>query len=260
MEAAAGVWAWGCLFRVPRRPQAASVGLRTCLHARLCTWEPLNLPLRGGSGGGRFYASCVEPLTCTPQGPVGDGAACWRRGRWRWGENAGVLHIILVLSGKGGVGKSTVSTELALALRHAGKKVGILDVDLCGPSIPRMLGAQGRAVHQCDRGWAPVFLDQEQSLSLMSVGFLLEKPDEAVVWRGPKKNALIKQFVSDVAWGELDYLVVDTPPGTSDEHMATVEALRPHQPLGALVVTTPQAVSVGDVRRELTFCRKTGLR
>ncbi|XP_008068505.1 cytosolic Fe-S cluster assembly factor NUBP2 isoform X1 [Carlito syrichta] len=176
------------------------------------------------------------------------------------GNLAGVQHIILVLSGKGGVGKSTISTQLALALRHAGKKVGILDVDLCGPSIPRMLQSQGRAVHQCDSGWVPVFVDQEQSVSLMSVGFLLEKPDEAVVWRGPKKNALIKQFVSDVAWGELDYLVVDTPPGTSDEHMATVEALRPYRPLGALVVTTPQAVSVGDVRRELTFCRKTGLR
>ncbi|XP_019656244.1 cytosolic Fe-S cluster assembly factor NUBP2 isoform X2 [Ailuropoda melanoleuca] len=175
------------------------------------------------------------------------------------GNLAGVRHIILVLSGKGGVGKSTISTELALALRHAGKKVGILDVDLCGPSIPRMLRAQGRAVHQCDSGWVPVFVDQEQSISLMSVGFLLESPDEAVVWRGPKKNALIKQFVSDVAWGQLDYLVVDTPPGTSDEHMATVEALRPYSPLGALVVTTPQAVSVGDVRRELTFCRKTGL-
>ncbi|XP_027469270.1 cytosolic Fe-S cluster assembly factor NUBP2 isoform X2 [Callorhinus ursinus] len=175
------------------------------------------------------------------------------------GNLAGVRHIILVLSGKGGVGKSTISTELALALRHAGKKVGILDVDLCGPSIPRMLRAQGRAVHQCDSGWVPVFVDQEQSISLMSVGFLLESPDEAVVWRGPKKNALIKQFVSDVAWGQLDYLVVDTPPGTSDEHMAAVEALRPYSPLGALVVTTPQAVSVGDVRRELTFCRKTGL-
>ncbi|VTJ61878.1 Hypothetical predicted protein [Marmota monax] len=175
------------------------------------------------------------------------------------GNLSGVRHIILVLSGKGGVGKSTISTELALALRHEGKKVGILDVDLCGPSIPRMLQAQGRAVHQCDSGWVPVFVDQEQSISLMSVGFLLERPDEAVVWRGPKKSALIKQFVSDVAWGELDYLVVDTPPGTSDEHMAAVEALRPYRPLGALVVTTPQAVSVGDVRRELTFCRKTGL-
>uniref|UniRef100_A0A8C3WJ29 NUBP iron-sulfur cluster assembly factor 2, cytosolic n=1 Tax=Catagonus wagneri TaxID=51154 RepID=A0A8C3WJ29_9CETA len=176
------------------------------------------------------------------------------------GNLAGVRHVILVLSGKGGVGKSTISAELALALRHAGKKVGLLDVDLCGPSLPRMLRVQDRAVHQCDRGWVPVFVDREQSLSLMSVGFLLEKPDEAVVWRGPKKNALIKQFVSDVAWGPLDYLVVDTPPGTSDEHMAAVDALRPCGPLGALVVTTPQAVSVGDVRRELTFCRKVGLR
>ncbi|XP_069426605.1 cytosolic Fe-S cluster assembly factor NUBP2 isoform X4 [Ovis canadensis] len=176
------------------------------------------------------------------------------------GNLAGVRHIVLVLSGKGGVGKSTISTELALALRHAGKKVGILDVDLCGPSVPRMLRVQGRAVHQGDSGWVPVFVDREQSISLMSMGFLLEQPDEAVVWRGPKKNALIKQFVSDVAWGQLDYLVVDTPPGTSDEHMAVVDALRPYSPLGALVVTTPQAVSVGDVRRELTFCRKVGLR
>ncbi|XP_007937842.1 cytosolic Fe-S cluster assembly factor NUBP2 [Orycteropus afer afer] len=176
------------------------------------------------------------------------------------GNLAGVRHIVLVLSGKGGVGKSTVTTELALALHREGKKVGILDVDLCGPSVPRMLRAQGCAVHQCDSGWVPVFVDQGQSLAIMSVGFLLEKPDEAVVWRGPKKNALIKQFVSDVAWGELDFLVVDTPPGTSDEHLSAVEALRPYQPLGAILVTTPQAVSVGDVRRELTFCRKTGLR
>nr|XP_033819513.1 cytosolic Fe-S cluster assembly factor NUBP2 isoform X2 [Geotrypetes seraphini] len=153
---------------------------------------------------------------------------------------AGVRHIILVLSGKGGVGKSTVSTELVLALRHAGKKVGILDVDFCGPSIPRMLNAQDKDVHQCDSGWVPVFVDQEKSISLMSIGFLLEKPDDAVVWRGPKKNALIKQFVNDVAWGELDFLFIDTPPGTSDEHISTVDALRTCKPFGAILVTTPQ--------------------
>ncbi|KAJ6657626.1 hypothetical protein lerEdw1_002343 [Lerista edwardsae] len=194
------------------------------------------------------------------------------------GNLAGVQHIVLVLSGKGGVGKSTISTELALALRQAGKKVGILDVDLCGPSIPHMLNVRDQDVHQCDSGWVPVFVDQDKSISLMSIGFLLEKPDDAVIWRGPKKNALIKQFVSDVAWGELDFLIVDTPPGTSDEHISTVESLRPYKPLGAILVTTPQvfcqsvfasvqgcavlllqAVAVGDVRRELTFCKKTGL-
>ncbi|KAM8962181.1 cytosolic Fe-S cluster assembly factor NUBP2 [Pelodytes ibericus] len=175
------------------------------------------------------------------------------------GNLANVRHIILVLSGKGGVGKSTVSTQLALALRLAGKKVGILDVDLCGPSIPRMLNAQDKDVHQCDSGWVPVYVDQEKTISLMSIGFLLERPDDAVVWRGPKKNALIKQFIGDVAWGEVDFLIIDTPPGTSDEHISTVDALRPFKPMGAVLVTTPQAVSVGDVRRELTFCKKTGL-
>lgn len=101
---------------------------------------------------------------------------------------AGVRHILLVLSGKGGVGKSTISTELALALRNAGKRVGILDVDLCGPSIPRMLRVQDSAVHQCDSGWVPVFVGQDKAIALMSIGFLLERPDDAVVWRGPKKN------------------------------------------------------------------------
>ncbi|XP_062915319.1 cytosolic Fe-S cluster assembly factor nubp2 isoform X1 [Mobula hypostoma] len=175
-------------------------------------------------------------------------------------DNLGsVDHILLVLSGKGGVGKSTITTELALALRNAGKKVGILDIDLCGPSIPRMLNVLNSAVHQCDAGWVPVYVDTNKTMCLMSIGFLLESPDDAVIWRGPKKTALIKQFLSDVAWGELDYLIVDTPPGTSDEHISVVEALRQHKPDGALLVTTPQAVSIGDVRRELTFCKKTGL-
>ncbi|XP_036403353.1 cytosolic Fe-S cluster assembly factor nubp2 [Megalops cyprinoides] len=176
------------------------------------------------------------------------------------GNLAQVQHVVLVLSGKGGVGKSTLTTELALALRHAGKKVGILDVDLCGPSIPRMLSVGRPEVHQCDAGWVPVYTDVNKSLALMSIGFLLENPDDAVVWRGPKKTALIGQFVSDVAWGELDFLLVDTPPGTSDEHLAVVENLRKHKVDGAILVTTPQAVSTGDVRREITFCRKTGLR
>ncbi|XP_065185421.1 cytosolic Fe-S cluster assembly factor NUBP2-like [Sycon ciliatum] len=170
-----------------------------------------------------------------------------------------VKHVILVLSGKGGVGKSTLSAQLALALVKSGLKVGLLDIDLCGPSIPKMFGVDGQNIHQCPEGWVPVFTDQSQQLALMSIGFLLTRPEEAVVWRGPKKNAMVKQFVTDVYWGERDVLIIDTPPGTSDEHITVVEALREFHPDGAVLVTTSQAVAVADVRRELSFCRKTGL-
>ncbi|KND02230.1 iron-sulfur cluster assembly protein CFD1 [Spizellomyces punctatus DAOM BR117] len=167
-----------------------------------------------------------------------------------------VKHIILVLSGKGGVGKSTVSTELALSLVELGKKVGVLDIDLTGPSIPRMFGLDGQQVHQASTGWIPVYADETKRLAVMSLGFLLQNKDDAVVWRGPKKTAMIKQFLEDVAWGELDYLLIDTPPGTSDEHISVAENLRQYNPDGAVVVTTPQAVSLADVRKELNFCRK----
>ncbi|XP_068673577.1 cytosolic Fe-S cluster assembly factor NUBP2 homolog [Montipora foliosa] len=168
-----------------------------------------------------------------------------------------IKHVILVLSGKGGVGKSTVTTQIAWALYDKGKKVGILDVDLCGPSIPRMMNVEGNDVHQCSAGWVPVYTDKDQRLAIMSIGFLLNSRDDAVVWRGPKKNAMIKQFLSDVCWGDLDYLIIDTPPGTSDEHITVVENLRKYNPDGAVLVTTPQGVSVSDVRREMSFCQKT---
>lgn len=172
----------------------------------------------------------------------------------------GVGHVILVLSGKGGVGKSTVATQLALSLVQAGKTVGILDVDLCGPSIPRMFNLESHDVHQCSGGWVPVYSDPSQKLAVMSIGFLLGSRDDAVVWRGPKKNAMIKQFLTDVVWGTRDYLIIDTPPGTSDEHITIVEQLKAIKPDGAVLVSTPQAVALADVRRELTFCRKTGLK
>ncbi|PRP88979.1 hypothetical protein PROFUN_02257 [Planoprotostelium fungivorum] len=171
----------------------------------------------------------------------------------------GVKHKILVLSGKGGVGKSTVSCQLALALVLQGKKVGLLDVDLCGPSVPRIVGLQGRDVKKSNQGWIPVYPEEHKSLAVMSIGFLLPDPDAAVVWRGPKKTAMIKQFIEDVVWGELDYLIVDTPPGTSDEHIAVIESLKEHQPDGAVIVTTPQGVSISDVRKEISFCNKVGL-
>ncbi|KAJ3219627.1 Nucleotide-binding protein 2 [Dinochytrium kinnereticum] len=172
-----------------------------------------------------------------------------------------IKHIVLVLSGKGGVGKSTVTTELALSLWNNGeKKVGILDVDLTGPSMPRMLGIQSKQVHQGSSGWVPVWADEKGTIRCMSIGFLLKGKDDAVIWRGPKKTAMIKQFIEDVVWGELDYLIVDTPPGTSDEHISLVEYLKEYNPDGAVLVTTPQAISILDVRKELSFCKKVGIR
>ncbi|KAI0041891.1 P-loop containing nucleoside triphosphate hydrolase protein [Auriscalpium vulgare] len=174
-----------------------------------------------------------------------------------------VKHIIIVCSGKGGVGKSSVSAQLALSLHastpHA--RVGILDVDLTGPSIPRMLGVNGHGVHQSSDGWVPVYADgRDARLACMSVGFLLKKKDDSVVWRGPKKNAMIRQFLSDVRWGELDYLVIDTPPGTSDEHLSLLEHMAPvHERLSAVIVTTPQAVALMDAIKCLSFTRTVNL-
>jgi len=179
------------------------------------------------------------------------------------GDDSGILgvkRVILVLSGKGGVGKSTVATQLAFAFQQAGQKVGILDIDLCGPSVPKMLGLQSKQVYQCDQGWVPVFTDESQTLGVMSIGFLLSRNDEAVVWRGPKKNAMISQFITDVAWKDRDILIIDTPPGTSDEHITVMESLESVHVDGAILVTTPQAVAVGDVRREVTFCKKKKLK
>ncbi|KAF7732494.1 cytosolic Fe-S cluster assembly factor cfd1 [Apophysomyces ossiformis] len=170
-----------------------------------------------------------------------------------------IKHIVLILSGKGGVGKSSVTTQLALGLVQKGFKVGILDIDLTGPSIPRMLGLDGKQVHQASQGWVPVYADEQQRLSCMSIGFLLGSKNDSVVWRGPKKNAMIKQFLQDVYWGELDYLLIDTPPGTSDEHIGVVEYLKAFEPDGAVIVTTPQGVAIADVRKELSFCKKVKL-
>ena len=165
---------------------------------------------------------------------------------------------ILVLSGKGGVGKSTVSAQLAFALAKREKDVGLLDVDICGPSIPKMLGLKGREVRQTAEGWSPVYLDDR--LGVMSIGFLLPNDDDAIVWRGPRKNGIIKQFLADVTWGDLDYLIVDTPPGTSDEHLSIVTYLSDAGIDGAILVTTPQEVALQDVRKEINFCRLTGIK
>lgn len=177
--------------------------------------------------------------------------------------------MLQVLSGKGGVGKSSITTQLALSLSLAGHSVGVLDIDLTGPSIPRLFGIESAKVTQAPGGWVPVPVhaaDPEAGigeLRCMSLGFLLRERGDAVVWRGPKKTAMVRQFLSDVLWGEVDYLLIDTPPGTSDEHISLAETLlknaAPGQVKGAVVVTTPQAVATADVKKELNFCVKTAI-
>jgi Mrp family chromosome partitioning ATPase len=164
----------------------------------------------------------------------------------------------MVLSGKGGVGKSTVSAQLSFALAARGLDVGLLDIDICGPSVPKMLGLEGEEIHQSNLGWSPVYVSE--NLGVMSIGFMLPNPDDAVIWRGPRKNGLIKQFLKDVDWGKLDYLIIDAPPGTSDEHISAAQFLKPCGNLaGAVVVTTPQQVAIIDVRKEINFCKKTNI-
>ncbi|CAM6095802.1 unnamed protein product [Calypogeia fissa] len=197
---------------------------------------------------------CPNQQICAtaPKGPDPDLVAIAER-------MSTVKHKIVVLSGKGGVGKSTFSAQLAFALAARGqdKQVGLLDIDLCGPSIPRMVGLEGQEIHQSNLGWSPVYV--EDNLAVMSIGFLLPNSDNPVIWRGPRKNGLIKQFLRDVFWGELDYLVVDTPPGTSDEHISIMQYLGAANVDGAVIITTPQEVSLMDVRKEINFCKTVGI-
>ena len=164
---------------------------------------------------------------------------------------------ILVLSGKGGVGKSTVAANLAVSLVRTGRKVGLLDVDLHGPSIPKILGLDGRRLGPDPAGGiTPVKVSD--NLSVVSVGMLLDSATDAVIWRGPMKYNVIRQFLKDVEWGPLDYLVIDSPPGTGDEPLAVAQMVG--QGAWAVVVTTPQEVAIADVRRSVSFCKTLDLR
>ncbi|MCD6328132.1 P-loop NTPase [bacterium] len=163
-----------------------------------------------------------------------------------------IKHKVLVLSGKGGVGKSTVAVNLAAFLAGQGMKVGLLDIDIHGPSVPELLGLKSATVEGRDGKLLPVM--SGQNLKVMSIGFLIRNPDEAVIWRGPMKYGVIKQFLKDVIWGELDYMIVDSPPGTGDEPLSVAQLI--DNPDGAVIVTTPQALSLSDVRRCIGFCRK----
>jgi Mrp family chromosome partitioning ATPase len=166
-----------------------------------------------------------------------------------------IKHKIVVLSGKGGVGKSTVAVNLAVSLAMEGNSVGLLDVDIHGPSVPKMLRLEGRTLELSKDG--TVIPADFGGLKVMSIGFLLPGEAEAVIWRGPAKAGAIKQFIGGVEWGDLDYLVVDCPPGTGDEPLTVVQTLDKVD--GAVVVTTPQDLAIADVRKSISFCGQLNL-
>ncbi len=166
-----------------------------------------------------------------------------------------VKHVILVLSGKGGVGKSTVSVNLAFALANHGKNVGLLDLDFHGPNIPKMLGIEDQRPAVLAQAIEPVHVTG--NLAVMSMAFLLPDTSTPVVWRGPMKMGAIQQFLAEVNWGSLDYLVVDLPPGTGDEAL-TIAQLAPNVK-GAVIVTTPQDVAVMDAIKAAKFIEKLEL-
>ncbi len=165
-----------------------------------------------------------------------------------------IKHKVLVLSGKGGVGKSTFAVNLAVSLSMAGKRVGLLDTDIHGPSVPKMLRLEGTPVESENGVILPFEIGE---LKVMSIGFFLKNPTDAVIWRGPLKMGIIKQFLKDVEWGELDYLVIDSPPGTGDEPLSVCQLVPDAD--GAVIITTPQEVALTDVRKCITFCRQLKL-
>lgn len=163
----------------------------------------------------------------------------------------GIRNTLFIMSGKGGVGKSAVTVNLAVALANSGLKVGILDVDMHGPSVPSLLGLQDHLTPKDEETLIPACY--QNKIAVVSMDSLLQDRDTAIIWRGPKKTAAIHQFISSVAWGDLDVLLIDSPPGTGDEHLAVLQAIPGAR---CVMVTTPQEISLADVRKALHFLER----
>lgn len=190
-------------------------------------------------------------------GPAGARMAEELARRARISKNLGrIRHKVVVMSGKGGVGKSTVSVNLAASLAARGFQVGVLDMDITGPDVPLMFGLEGRRLEEGQGLIRP--LRAERDVRVMSISFLLPTEGTAVVWRGPMKMHALTQFLGDVDWGDLDFLVIDLPPGTSDEPLSVAQSIRDLD--GVLIVTTPQAVATLDVKKAVGFARTLKLR
>ena len=197
---------------------------------------------------------CSSDATC---GTCGSASSCDSAAQAKHAEEilqttlSKIKYRIAVMSGKGGVGKSTVAVNLAVALAGSGRSVGLFDADVHGPNVPKMLGLNTSVPSMGPNGLVPV--QAGENLKVISMAFMLENPDTPVVWRGPMKHSLFQQFLSDVDWGPLDYLVVDLPPGTGDEPLSIAQLLG--QPLWAIIVTTPQEVALLDSRKSVVFAR-----
>ncbi len=165
-----------------------------------------------------------------------------------------IKHKLLVMSGKGGVGKSSISANIAVGLAKRGFKVGLMDVDLHGPSIANMMGISGLLNITEDRFVIPKTYGD--NLKVVSMQSLMQDRDQAVIWRGPAKTGVIRQFIADVQWGELDFLVIDSPPGTGDEPLSVAQTVPDAK---TVVITTPQDVALSDVRKSINFCRTVNL-
>ena len=162
-----------------------------------------------------------------------------------------IKHKIIIMSGKGGVGKTTVAVNLAFSLSLSGAKVGLLDVDINCPNVPKMLGIEEEKLGGMENSIEPVMVSE--NLKVVSMAFLLENRDTPVIWRGPMKMQVIRQFLGEVEWGELDYLIVDLPPGTGDEPLSIAQLIKENS--GAIIVTTPQDVALLDSRKAVNFAR-----
>lgn len=165
-----------------------------------------------------------------------------------------IKNTFIVMSGKGGVGKTSVSVNLSLALANKGFRVGLMDVDIHGPDIPRMLGLKGMIRATEEGKIEPMFYSD--NLKAISIEAMMPDKDEAIIWRGPFKHTAIRQFLSDVDWGELDFLIIDSPPGTGDEPLTVTQLIKEAK---AIIVTTPQEISLADVRKSISFCRHVNL-
>ena len=217
-------------------------------------------PFANSSQGKESASACSSRSSCSSAGKSGSGCAnCSSKkgGGNPFAEQDSAItqtlghikHTLFVMSGKGGVGKSSVTVNIAAALATKGFRVGILDVDIHGPSVPNLLGLK-QGLEMDEEGEKLIPAEYLPNLHVLSMDSLLKDKDTAILWRGPKKTAAIRQFLSDVLWGDLDFLVIDSPPGTGDEHLTILKTIPDAL---SIVVTTPQEISLADVRKALNF-------